>query len=63
TSGTDYYCAGSDDLTSWATEIVPTDTGGSPFQTNAAGDLTFSVDISGLGPIYFLRIQDVDPVP
>ncbi|MCH7229086.1 DUF6288 domain-containing protein, partial [Haloferula sp. A504] len=24
TSGTDYYCAGSDDLTSWATEIVPT---------------------------------------
>ncbi|MCH7229051.1 hypothetical protein [Haloferula sp. A504] len=63
TPGVDYYCAGSDDLTTWATEIVPTDTGGSPFQTDGGGDLTFSVDISGLGSRYFLRVQDVDPVP
>ncbi len=61
--GTDYYCAGSGDLTDWSTEVVPTDTSGSPFQTDGSGDLTFSVDISGFGTRYFLRVQDSDPSP
>lgn len=61
--GTDYYCTGSSQLTDWSTEVVPTDTGGSPFQTDGSGDLTFSVDISGFGPGYFLRVQDFDPAP
>jgi hypothetical protein len=61
--GTDYYCAGSNDLTDWTTEIVPTDTPGSPFQTDANGDLAFTVDTSLLPPPYFLRVQDTDPSP
>jgi hypothetical protein len=62
-AGTDYYCAGSPDLMDWTTEITPTDTPGSPFQTDAGGDLTFTVDISSLGSPYFLRVQDTDPDP
>ncbi len=61
--GTDYYCAGSPDLTDWTTEVVPTDTSGSPFQTDVNGDLTFTVDTSSLGSSYFFRIQDSDPSP
>ena len=61
--GTDYYCAGSGDLTDWTTEVVPTDTPGSPFQTDASGDLTFTVDISSFGSSYFFRVQDTDPSP
>ena len=62
TAGVDYYCAGSGDLTSWTTEVVPSDTG-SPFQTDPGGDLTFTVDVSSFGPSYFLRVQDTDPAP
>jgi hypothetical protein len=62
--GTDYYCAGSADLTGWTTEIVPTSPpGGSPFQTDVNGDLTFTIDASLLPSSYFLRVQDTDPSP
>lgn len=60
---TDYYCAGSAGLTGWTTEIVPASPPGSPFQTDANGDFTFTIDTSLLPSAYFFRVQDTDPSP